>query len=309
MIHKKLPGKDSMIYVCDHRDRLVLAQDGNLRNSNKWTFIKYDELDRPILSGIVTKYYSREALQDSLDLYIGSNLFEERSSNGTHEYTNRSFPDISSADVYAVNYYDDYDFDFNQDTLFDYHQLTSEYPVTPDYRVCGKATGGKVKMIGQEFWWQSNDDTISAYGFQYDDQYQLQNAYYHYKDGSWNDSERGDFCDGTNGYSGTEYEYDDNGNMISDDNKGISSISFDILPSLKRTGFTHLEDNLLNLPDHMADVQQENHFYPFGLKMTEKSYLSGLDNRYLYTGKSLDEQHGLDWYFHGARYYDPQLAR
>ena len=59
-----------MIYVCDHCDRLVLAQDGNLRNSNKWAFIKYDELDRPILSGIVTKYYSREALQDSLDLYI-----------------------------------------------------------------------------------------------------------------------------------------------------------------------------------------------------------------------------------------------
>ncbi|MFO7934972.1 MAG: RHS repeat-associated core domain-containing protein, partial [Bacteroidales bacterium] len=596
LIKKMLPGMDSILYVYDLRDRLVLTQDGNLRNENKWAFIKYDELDRPVISGIVTKNYTRDVMQDTVDQYTGSSLFEERSTGGIHDYTNRSYPDITSAMVYTVNYYDDYEFinNFDQDTLFDYHQLTEDYATAPDYRVLGRATGGKVKMIGEEYWlkstiyydkygrvistirdlypdgyeisnlkykfsgqvdkttlmhtpddlditmitqryeydhqgrllehyhqidsqdevllqglaynelgqvieknlycpdsteflqsldfaynirgwlksinegpptgddkdlfilelqyenpedfnsdtlyngmisamkwWQEHNVGISAYGFQYDDLYQLKKADYYLKDGSWSDSEdynvdnltyskngnlvtvsryghdgiidsldysydgnrlkavgdlaaddsgRGDFYDGTNGYSGTEYTYDSNGNMLTDDNKGISSITYNFLnlpesidfgggdkirytydatgtrwktviddngSATDSTGymggfvyhnntlsFVHtatgrmvpegsdyrydhfIKDHLGSIrmvftdlnDDHDADLLQETHFYPFGLEMGDKSYLSGLDNSYLYTGKSIDEAHGLDWYFHGARYFDPQLA-
>lgn len=597
LIEKTLPGIDPVYYIYDYRNRLVLSQDGNQRDNYNWTFVKYDEIDRPVISGIVIKNYTRTVLQDTVDLYTGDVLFEERSSSGTHGYSNTAYPDISSADVYAVNYYDDYDFvdDFSQDTLFDYHQLSSEYPSSADLRVYGKATGGKVKMIGEdkwlqsviyydkygrvlstardlypdgyeisnvkykfngqvdqatlrhtpddseltsitqrfeydhrgrileqyhqidsqdevllqafsynelgmlveknifcpdstkflqsvdfEFnirgwlrtinkgipnggekdlftqelqyessggfsispmyngmisatsWWQANNDTLSAYGYQYDDLDQLKSADFYTKDDSWSDSDaynlsnisydkngnietvsrygssgiidslnyaysgnqlqavgdlatddsgRGDFYDGTNGYVGTEYNYDNNGNMTDDDNKGISSISYNFLnlpetiefssgDKIKYTydatgtrwktaieesgtvtdstaymgGFVYNNDTLSLvqtatgrfvpdgnayrydhfITDHLgsirvvftdldddgeADILQETHFYPFGMQMTDRNYLGGLDNQQLYTGKRLDEQLGLDWYAHGARYYDPQLAR
>jgi len=58
MVVKQLPGADPVYMVYDNRDRLVLTQDGNLRKDkdgimlNKWLFIKYDELNRPVMTGI-----------------------------------------------------------------------------------------------------------------------------------------------------------------------------------------------------------------------------------------------------------------
>ncbi len=157
LTEKKLPGVAPVYYIYDMRNRLVLSQDGNLNDNNQWSFVKYDMIDRPVISGIITKNYSRSVMQDTVDLYTGDGLFEELSSSGIHGYTNRSYPDILSADVYAVNYFDNYDFvdDFSQDTLFAYHQLSSEYPLSADLRVYGKVTGGKVKMIGEDKWLQS----------------------------------------------------------------------------------------------------------------------------------------------------------
>ena len=53
-------------------------------------------------------------------------------------------------------------------------------------------------------------------------------------------------------------------------------------------------------------------YYPFGMLMTDK-YNGGINNKYLYNGKELqdDELAGvnLDWYDYGARFYDASLAR
>jgi len=48
-------------------------------------------------------------------------------------------------------------------------------------------------------------------------------------------------------------------------------------------------------------------YHPFGL--TSRSIVSGYDVRYKFTGKELDDEGGLDWYYFGARYYDPAIGR
>jgi len=58
-------------------------------------------------------------------------------------------------------------------------------------------------------------------------------------------------------------------------------------------------------------LQQVNMYYPFGMLadgMRLNQSLSN-DNRYLYNGKELQDDFGLDWYDYGARFYDAQLGR
>ena len=58
-----------------------------------------------------------------------------------------------------------------------------------------------------------------------------------------------------------------------------------------------------------ANVLQQTHYYPFGMRMSEISTSSGTGNRYLYNGKELQDDFGLNWYDYGARFYDPALGR
>ena len=69
----------------------------------------------------------------------------------------------------------------------------------------------------------------------------------------------------------------------------------------------HLGDNRAVLGEN-GEVEQVNHYYPFGGLMGESENLVS-SQRYKYNGKELDRTHGLDWYDYGARMYDPALAR
>ena len=73
----------------------------------------------------------------------------------------------------------------------------------------------------------------------------------------------------------------------------------------------YLKDYLGNnrITVSLADgrIEEVNHYYPFGGLMGD-SRNTGLQP-YKYIGKELDRTHGLDWYDHGARHYDPVTGR
>ncbi|MCK9271852.1 MAG: hypothetical protein M0P50_15560, partial [Bacteroidales bacterium] len=74
------------------------------------------------------------------------------------------------------------------------------------------------------------------------------------------------------------------------------------------------------LKDHLGNTRvtfnsggiiQEDSYYPYGMNMAGLSESSGIDlpNKFLYNGKELQDDFGLDWYDYGARFYDAVLGR
>ena len=61
--------------------------------------------------------------------------------------------------------------------------------------------------------------------------------------------------------------------------------------------------------DPMTEIVQADHFYPFGLRIGGMSTVSGEKNRYLYNGKELHHEMGLNWYEYEFRTYDPVIAK
>ncbi|OXB11116.1 RHS repeat-associated core domain-containing protein [Flavobacterium reichenbachii] len=183
------------------------------------------------------------------------------------------------------------------------------------------------------------------------------------------------FIDGTN--TGDDYSYDLNGNMISDANKNITSITYNHLnlpvkitfaaagnivylytasgqkvqKIVNKTGVDSVKTDYLGgyqydngtlkfLPtaegyaepsgssykyvyqykDHLGNVrlsydktlviQEESNYYPFGLKHQGYNNVKiGVENKYKYNGKELQDELGLGFYDYGARNYDPALGR
>ncbi len=93
-----------------------------------------------------------------------------------------------------------------------------------------------------------------------------------------------------------------------------------IIPNINTDDTTYTRQ--YNLTDHLGNVRvtfdendsilQEDSYYPFGMTINGLNYPNISDedkNLYLYNGKELQEDFGLDWYDYGARFYDAQLGR
>ncbi len=109
MVMKKVPGADSVVMMYDQWDRVVLTQDGNLRASHNFLFTKYDQLNRPIITGQITDTRSLSDIQT--DVANATGRFESVNTAATEGYTlNNSFPSSSSytLTVYTTTHYDDY---------------------------------------------------------------------------------------------------------------------------------------------------------------------------------------------------------
>ena len=155
MTEKKVPGSGTIYMVYDNRDRLVLTQDANQRSGSTkyWTFTKYDELNRPILTGIKDSSCTLAAMQSAVDghyaktwtkfgeKYIGSNT------GNVHGYSNYSYPiatngaTVDASRFLTATYYDNYAFG----TLVFSPSYT--VPTFAYTRIKGQITGQKIKIL------------------------------------------------------------------------------------------------------------------------------------------------------------------
>ena len=84
---------------------------------------------------------------------------------------------------------------------------------------------------------------------------------------------------------------------------------------------SHLWEYEYDLKDHLGNTRisfstdqdqlsllQTKDYYPFGMEMAN-NHLNSPATKFLYNGKELQDECGLDWYDYGARFYDPMLAR
>lgn len=160
VIEKKVPGQAWQSIVYDPLGRVVLTQDGLLKAGNKWMFVKYDYKGNAMMTGIHTNttYTTRATMQAYVDgIYVsghasfGADTWYEKKGSTAHGYTNVSFPK-DNIDVLSVNYFDNYDFDFNgsADASYTTESLTGEH--TPATYTIGYATGSKRKILETSTW-------------------------------------------------------------------------------------------------------------------------------------------------------------
>jgi RHS repeat-associated protein len=193
-VQKQVPGAEAVYMVYDDRDRLVLTQDGNQRVNKQWTFTKYDELNRPIATGIkdTTLILSQADMQTGVknhyakawakwgESYIGT------ASGNISGYSNKSYPVVTvgtTAPISSYNsitYYDNYSFksyisgDYNyvnEELSETFNGIEYEQPATEFTTVVGQVTGTRVRVLdnfipGGSVAWLS---TINYY----DDKYRI----------------------------------------------------------------------------------------------------------------------------------------
>lgn len=148
MISKRVPGADWVYMVYDNRDRLVMTQDGVQRTNNKWTFTKYDYLNRPVITGIYSPGVSitQQAMTTSV---TGSPSNETLIKSA---YSNNVFP-TTNTELLTITFYDNYSF-LQGDTYFSYKtgRLAGQETVAST-RVLGQVTGTWTKVLGQSKQW------------------------------------------------------------------------------------------------------------------------------------------------------------
>jgi RHS repeat-associated protein len=113
LVEKKLPGKDWEYYVYNNIDKVVATQDGVQRGkpTQEWTFTKYDQLGRVILTGVFpysgstpgTSY--RLALQGTV---TGQTYLWETATGTGNGYSANAWPASWTGSTLSINYYDNY---------------------------------------------------------------------------------------------------------------------------------------------------------------------------------------------------------
>lgn len=144
MVKKKVPGAAPVSMVYDARDRMVLSQDGSLALQGKWMYTTYDELNRPVTTGL---WSSGLTWAQHRGLAAGSTNYPVLS--GEEELTRTFYNDYSWLSNYGSplsgTYNTTYDTYFQtvSNTNWPYAQANVQ-----SRQIRGLATGTRVKILG-----------------------------------------------------------------------------------------------------------------------------------------------------------------
>jgi RHS repeat-associated protein len=151
LVTKHIPGAGWTEMVYDRLDRLVLSQDQQDKADGRWRFIRYDGLNREVMSGRTTLTVSGLDVLREEFLYKATPLSEERGT-ALLGYTNQSFPasvPISETAVLTVNYYD------TTPTNTPFTFQASGALGTAWGSTTGQLTGTKVRNLETNVWYDS----------------------------------------------------------------------------------------------------------------------------------------------------------
>jgi RHS repeat-associated protein len=128
-----------------------------------------------------------------------------------------------------------------------------------------------------------------------------------------------------NGTQQNDKSFDYVGNFVYDLNGSLKYILFDegrinVQADGSYQYEYQLKDHLVNVRATFAVInnaaveQQENAYYPFGMSISELAYnantsTTNVVNKYLYNGKEMQDDFGLDWLDYGFRMMDPVVGR
>ncbi len=151
LVEEKIPGKGWEYIVYDKLDRPVLTQD-IVQRPSKWLFTKYDQLGRVAYTGQYSDVNTRVGMQEFV--YDETGIYHERqttlrsSTTGLY-YSNDAVPfEITSSDIYVVNYYDRYvDLPSGLGVT-----VTTSYGQTSTIRTKSLATVNKTRVLGTNYW-------------------------------------------------------------------------------------------------------------------------------------------------------------
>ncbi len=118
--------------------------------TNDWIFTKYDNINRPVMTGKVALPAADDQHIEVANFYttngdvVAKEAFVSTASGSLEGYTNQSFPtNVTEADLLSVTYYDDYG--FNLDDLGTEVNTPPANAMTP---AKGQTTGSRVRILG-----------------------------------------------------------------------------------------------------------------------------------------------------------------
>jgi RHS repeat-associated protein len=168
MIYKRVPGAKQVDMVYDQWDRLVLSRDGNQKASGKWSFIKYDVLNRPIITGEIASANTRDQMVTAV-AGVTTRYETTTSGNGVGYTLNQTYPTAATInDIYTITYYDDYSFKTNLalGTAYD-ASIPGGFTGVVSTRIKNLVTGSKIRVL------QSSPLQWLVTASYYDDRYRM----------------------------------------------------------------------------------------------------------------------------------------